>query len=127
MAKLSLGKENWTKMTPSEREEFIAKFTTYLKNSYIAKIGLYTDEKLKIIDLKEINNKRIWLLTKLIGSKDSYDITYKFYKSKSSGWLIYDVNIVGVSLIQTYRSQFKDILKNESYKSLIQKIEKSDK
>ena len=124
MTKLSLGKSNWTKMTAAQREEFTTKFIIYLKNSYVDKISLYTDEKLKIIKLEEINKKRTWLFTKLIGSKDSYDITYKFYESKTDGWLIYDVDIIGISLIQIYRSQFNNILQNESYATLLSKLEK---
>jgi len=122
MTKLSLGKANWIKMTPEQREEFTSKFTIHLKNSYTSKISLYTDEKLRIIGLKEINTKRVWLLTQLVGSKDSYDITYKFYKSKSADWLIYDVDILGVSLIKAYKSQFYNILQTQSYRALLGKI-----
>ncbi len=124
MTKLSLGKKNWAKMSPKQKEEFTLKFIKHLKNSYVDKISLYTDEKLSIIKLEEVNKKRILLFTKLIGSKDSYDITYKFYKSKNNDWLIYDVDIIGISLIQIYRSQFNNILQNESYATLLSKIEK---
>lgn len=123
MTKLSLGKANWEKMSKEQREEFTTEFIKYLKNSYIDKISLYTDEKLHIIGLKEVNKKRILLLTQLIGSKDTYDITYKFYKSKNSDWLIYDVDIIGISLIKIYRVQFKDILEKESYATLLGKIQ----
>jgi phospholipid transport system substrate-binding protein len=124
MTKLSLGKNNWKKMSPAQREEFTLKFITHLKNSYVDKISLYTDEKLAILKLEEVNKKRILFFTRLIGSKDSYDITYKFYKSKTDGWLIYDVDIIGISLIQIYRSQFNNILQNESYATLLSKVEK---
>jgi len=123
MTKLSLGKNNWYKMTPAQRTEFTQKFISHLKNSYVSKISLYTDEKLNILGLKEVGKKRVWLLTRLVGSKDSYDITYKFYKSKNNGWLIYDVDIIGISLIQIYRAQFNNILQNESYTALLGKIE----
>jgi len=122
MTKLSLGKANWIKMSKEQREEFTTEFIKYLKNSYVKKISLYTDEKLHIIGLKDTNKKRISLLTQLIGSKDTYDITYKFYKSKNNRWLIYDVDTIGISLIKIYRVQFKDILQNESYATLLGKI-----
>jgi phospholipid transport system substrate-binding protein len=122
MTKLSLGKANWIKMSTEQREEFTTEFIKYLKNSYIEKISLYTDEKLHIIGLKELNKKRVLLLTQLVGSKDTYDITYKFYKSKNNNWLIYDVDIIGISLIKIYRVQFKNILEKESYDTLLAKI-----
>ena len=122
MTKLSLGKTNWNLMSPKQRDEFTEEFKKHLKKSYVDKISLYTDEKLRIVELKEINKKRTWLVTQLIGSKDTYDITYKFYKSKADSWLIYDIDIIGISLIQIYRAQFKNFLQNESYEALLSKI-----
>ena len=127
MTKLSLGKTNWSKMSNEQREEFTKKFISTLKHSYMEKLNLYTDEKLHIVELREVNKKRVWLLTELIGSKDTYDVTYKFYKSKQNGWLIYDVDIIGVSLVQVYRAQFNDALQNGTYKTLLSKLDKSNK
>ncbi len=124
MTKLSLGRNNWSKMSSAQREEFTTKFVKHLKNSYVDKITLYTDEKLHIIKTEEVGKKKILLFTKLISSTDSYDIIYKFYKSKTNTWLIYDVDIVGISLIQTYRSQFNNIMQDESYVVLLSKIDK---
>ena len=124
MTKLSLGKDNWLKMTKAQRAEFTNQFITKLKQSYIDKLDLYTDEKLRIIGLKEVNKKRILLLTQLVGDKDTYDITYKFYKSRDDNWLIYDVDIIGVSLIQVYRAQFNGALQDGSYQTLLNRLNK---
>jgi len=123
MTKLSLGKDNWLKMSSEQREEFTQKFIGKLKQSYMDKINLYTDEKLHIIELKEVNDKRVWLLTELIGSKDVYPITYKFYKSQNDDWLIYDVDIIGVSLIQIYRAKFDNALQEGTYTALLNKLD----
>lgn len=125
ITRLSLGRLNWSKMTPEQRDEFQKRFVKHLKNSYMDKIGLYTDEKLEIVELREISEKRIELITKLIGSKDTYDIVYKFHKSKSGSWLIYDIDIIGISLIRTYRSQFNNVLEDESFETLLGKLKKS--
>jgi phospholipid transport system substrate-binding protein len=127
MTKLSLGKTNWTKMSSEQKAEFTDKFITKLKNSYLEKVNLYTDEKLHIIGLEEVNPKRILLLTELIGNKDTYDVTYKFYKAQNDDWLIYDVDIVGVSLIQVYRAQFNDALQEGTYQTLLSKLDKITK
>lgn len=124
MTKLSLGKDNWLKMSKEQREEFTQKFIGTLKQSYMDKLHLYTDEKLNIIELKEVNDKRVWLMTELIGSKDTYPITYKFYKSQNDNWLIYDVDILGVSLIQIYRAQFENVLQVGTYTALLSKLDK---
>ena len=43
-----------------------------------------------------------------------------FYKKKQNNqWYIYDVELVGVSIIQTYRKQFSEFLKTKTVKELI--------
>jgi phospholipid transport system substrate-binding protein len=123
MAKLSLGKSNWKSMNKEQREEFTKKFITHLKKSFMDKINLYTDEKIKILELKEPKKNILWLVTELMKDKDKYEIVYKFHKSKKSSWKIYDVNILGVSLIKTYRVQFANALKDGTYTALLNKLQ----
>ena len=55
----------------------------------------------------------------MVGNNAEYEIIYKYYDAKDKGWLIYDIDIVGVSIIQTYRSQFKGYLEQNSFDSMI--------
>ncbi|MBF7043723.1 ABC transporter substrate-binding protein, partial [Campylobacter volucris] len=48
-------------------------------------------------------------------------VIFKFY-NKNGDWQIYDVDIFGVSIIQTYRSQFKDVLQNADFATLLSKL-----
>lgn len=127
MARLSLGSKVWLELSEEQKVEFTQKFISFLKQSYIEKLNLYTDEKLNIIGQKNINDQRIWLETQLIGSKEAFNINYKFYKSDSDAWYIYDVDIIGVSLMQTYRAQFSDILKTDDFDTLLAKLETKTK
>jgi len=121
MARLSLGKTQWKKITPKERKNFSDLFATRIKQSYMNKLDLYTDEQVIIDDAVRVKS-RIHLPTHLVRKNEKRDILYKFYKSKKRGWLIYDVDILGVSIIQTYRSQFAGILKKDSFDVLIEKL-----
>ena len=49
---------------------------------------------------------------------------YKLYQSESD-WKIYDVEIQGVSIIRSYRSQFSEILKNGTFDDLMLKLKES--
>ncbi|RLA68613.1 MAG: hypothetical protein DRG24_09990 [Epsilonproteobacteria bacterium] len=121
MARLSLGKTQWKKITSEERKAFTELFAIRIKQSYMNKLDLYTDEEVVIDDTIQVKS-RIHLPTHLLRKNEKRDILYKFYKSKKRGWLIYDVDILGVSIIQTYRSQFAGILKKESFSVLLEKI-----
>ena len=50
---------------------------------------------------------------------------YKFYKLKNN-WKIYDVEVEGVSIVQTYRSQFATILQKGSIDDLLLKLEQPE-
>ena len=83
MAKIALGKETWNNLSVEKQKEFVKIFETKLKNSYVEKLELYNDQKVKIIGLKPHNNTRLQLETELIGKEGSYKINYNFYnKSK---------------------------------------------
>ncbi|MGB5920512.1 ABC transporter substrate-binding protein [Arcobacter sp.] len=118
MSQIALGKD-WNSLSSDEKSEFTKLFETKLKNSYIDKLDLYTNQKIEIDDVDKLNPKRIRLITYLIGKDEKYEIEYKFYKNSNNDWLIYDVNIIGVSIMQTYRQQFAGYLKNKSFKDLL--------
>lgn len=123
MAKLSMGKKHWITMTRAQRAEFSKLFVLRLQESYLEKLDLYTDEDVVVEEAKQVK-KRIHVLTRLVSKGDSKDMIYKFYKSKR-GWKVYDVVILGVSVVQTYRSQFSGILKESSMEDLLARLRKT--
>ncbi len=119
MSRLTLGKA-WKKISKEQRTKFIQLFTEKLKASYIEKLDLYTDQEVKIIGVEETKKNRLKLKTQLIGKSENFDINYKFYTKKNqNNWLIYDVDLIGVSIIKTYKAQFKGFLKNKSFNELL--------
>ncbi len=121
MGRLSLGKTEWKKISRDERKEFSTLFEERVMTSYMSKLDLYTDEVVIIDDALQVKS-RIHLPTHLIRKNEKRDILYKFYKSKKGAWLIYDVDILGVSIIQTYRKQFAGILKEDPFNVLLEKL-----
>ena len=122
MSKLALGKTNWSKLTPSQYETFSQLFVKRLKDAYREKILLYKDEKATIGSA--IQNKNAVQIPMLLVSGDK-DITILYMLRKAeNGWKIYDVEIQGVSIILTYRSQFTDTLSHGSFEELISQLEK---
>lgn len=126
MAQLAIGGKQWSALSPTKQTEFSKLFESKLKNSYMEKLDLYTDEKLVIKNLDKIKDTRIHLTTHLMKNSEVYEIIYKFYKDKNGSWMIYDVDILGVSIIQAYRTQFADILAKEPFEKLIEKLKQPD-
>lgn len=120
MAKLSLAK-HYANLSPAQIAEFNKAFEAHLKRSFIEKLSLYTDQDMKVLSKQSPSDKRRVLKTQVIGEQKNYDIDFKFYPN-GSDWRIYDVDIVGVSLIQTYRSQLGDVTQSLGFDELIKRL-----
>ena len=123
MARISLGKETWQQLSEEKQKEFTKVFEKKLKKSYIEKLELYNNQKVKVIDLQPYKGNRLQLETQLLGKEEVYTINYNFYSRDKDHWLIYDVDLVGVSIIQTYRQQFSGLLKEKSFDEMIVLLE----
>ena len=122
MAKLSLGRKHWPKLDSSQREKFTQLFSELLKRSYWKKVALYKDEKI-LFKPKEKKSKYYLIPTELIYKDKKVAIIYKLRKTEKS-WKIYDVEIQGVSVLLTYRSQFDEILSHGTVEDLLSRLEK---
>jgi len=123
MAKLSLGRKYWPDLSGDHKERFTELFVERLRQSYLNKLTTYTDEKI-IYESPVAVKKKVHVPTLLISKGKKISMLYKLYSSNNT-WKIYDVEIQGVSIIRSYRSQFKEILQNGTFDDLLQKMQKS--
>lgn len=124
MAKLTLGRKYWPGLSDNNRKKFTDLFIARLKATYIDKLSLYTDEKVAF-ETPVQKGAKIQIPTRVISKNNNIVMVYKLYNSSNS-WKIYDVEIEGVSLISTYRSQFYDILSKGTIDDLLMKLEKPE-
>ena len=122
MAKLALGRKHWPKLTPPEREKFTRLFVERLKTSYREKVALYTNERVSF--KPAVQKKRIVYIPMELISKDRKIVMLYKLRKVDKRWKIYDVEIQGVSILLTYRSQFDDILRNGTVEDLLSRLEK---
>lgn len=119
MSRLSIGRQ-WNNLAQEKRVEFTKLFTEKLKDSYVDKLDLYTDQVVEFLGIEQPKSNRIYLNSQVVGKEEKYDIVYKFYqKGDGDTWLIYDVDLLGVSIIQTYRKQFSGFLKDKTFDELL--------
>jgi len=124
MAKLTLGRKYWPKLNNRDKQRFTKLFSKLFKKSYLQKLIDYTDEKIVYESPVQIK-KKVQIPTYLTSKDKKISILYKLYESQND-WKIYDVEIQGVSIIRSYRSQFVPILQNGTIEDLMQKLEKSN-
>ena len=122
MAKRSLGR-HWRKLTSQQRDEFVDLFSFLLQHSYIGKIDKYTNEKV-VYDKERIQGKYATVKTIILSKNDvQIPVNYRL-KKKGDKWMVYDVAIEGVSLVNNYRAQFNSIIVSKSYDALVERLKK---
>ena len=120
VARRSLAR-HWQPLTDKQREEFTGLFSDLLERSYVSKIEQYGGEKISYANERldgDTGSVGTRLITK---SGTEVPIDYRMLK-KGDKWLVYDVNIEGVSLVANYRTQFNKIIQTSSYNDLVQKL-----
>ena len=114
---------HWAQRSPAEREEFVAVFTDVFEHAYLSKVELLQGDRVAYLgDSVEggVATVRTRLTTKQ-GSQLGVD--YRMQQRGASGrWLVYDVLIEGVSLIDNYRTQFNSVIQRSSYQELVRRL-----
>jgi phospholipid transport system substrate-binding protein len=120
MARRSLA-IHWAERTADERTEFVRLFSDLVERTYMKKVEDYSGEKV----LYEGETKegdyagvRVKIVTK---RGEDIPVEYRLKKEKED-WLVYDVSIEGVSLVNNYRVQFHSIISQSSYENLVKRL-----
>ncbi len=120
MSKRVLGK-TWRTITEQQRDYFTQLMTKLLENVYIGKLEGYSGQTTKF-KAETIKGNRAQVTT--IVENGGVDLPVHYIMKESDGhWMVYDINIEGVSLVRNYQEQFKSILRKEKYEGLVKILE----
>ncbi len=114
---------NWKKFSPDQQKEFINLYTTLLGDAYSDKILEYSNEKITFTKEVPLTSKTVEVQSAVLRKSEAIPVYYRVIL-KDGQWRVYDVIIEGVSLINNYRTQFKDILANNPPETLIETLRK---
>ena len=122
LSKRTLGL-NWNKFTPEQRKEFVELFKTILKDAYVEKITAYTNEQVDFTKEIPLSDNTVEVQSVVVAKSGGIPIYYRVIK-KENDWKVFDVVIEGVSLINNYRTQFREILGNNPPEKLLETLRK---
>ncbi len=115
--------QNWSRLNLEQQKEFIDLYKSLLEGAYANKIMAYTDEKIVFSKEVALTEKTVEVQTTVVRKTADIPIYYRVIL-KDGVWRVYDVVIEGVSLINNYRSQFREILSNKPPESLLETLRK---
>jgi phospholipid transport system substrate-binding protein len=110
----------WRPLTDDQRAEFVRLFQAFLSNQYAEKIEGYSGEQVEYLS-ERLEGQYAEVRTKLVSSKVEIQMDYRLIH-KAGRWYAYDLIADGVSLVKNYRSQFKKIIRSDSYEALVRRL-----
>jgi phospholipid transport system substrate-binding protein len=120
--------QHWKRFSPDQQGEFTCLFGKLLGGVYMDRVIAYKDEKVVFGKVRQLSDKIAEVQSEVVRSSQSIPIHYRMILENGE-WKVYDVVIEGVSLVQNYRSQFREILTNKSPEDLLkilrEKVRKS--
>lgn len=120
MARRALAR-HWEKRTEEEKKEFVSLFADLLERTYLNKVEGYSGEKVRY-EGDSVEGNYASVKMKIITEKN-VDIPLEYrLRKEAKDWLVYDVSIEGVSLVNNYRTQFNSIITRSSYDNLVKKL-----
>ncbi|WP_246562473.1 MlaC/ttg2D family ABC transporter substrate-binding protein [Rickettsiella endosymbiont of Dermanyssus gallinae] len=124
MSRIALGRDAWMQASPAQRQAFTQQFTTLLIRTYSSALAQYTDEKVNFLPLRGDFNAetRVQVNSNIIrDSGPAINVSYRLMRVGEQ-WKLYDFSVDGISLVQSFRSQFAQELQQAGIDGLINKL-----
>jgi phospholipid transport system substrate-binding protein len=116
MGKRCLG-DTWKKLTQSQQSEFIRMFTELLKASYADKLDDFGKSKVAY-EGESVTGDTAEVRIRVLRPNDKIPVRFQLLNSPK-GWMIYDLVIEDVSLVDNLRAEFGRVIKASSYAGLV--------
>lgn len=115
----------WSRLTPDQQKRLEQEFKILLVRTYSGALAQVGDQTISVKPLRASpEDKEVVVRTEVKGRGDPIQLDYRLEKTpgKGSGWQIYNLNVLGVWLVETYRSQFASVINAKGVDGLIQTL-----
>ncbi len=117
--RMSMGR-NWSKATPAQQALITQEFKTLLIRIYGGALAQVKDQKIQYKPFRaSADDTDVIVRTVVVGKGEPIQLDYRLEKT-GNAWRVYDINILGAWLVESYRNQFNDQVSKGGIDGLIQ-------
>jgi len=112
----------WRQATPDQKTRLQNEFKTLLVRSYAGALDQVSDQSVIVRPFRgSADDKEVLIRTEVRGQGDPVQLDYRLEKTPGdgAGWKVYNINVLGVWLVDTYRSQFAEEINSKGIEGLI--------
>lgn len=115
----------WRKASPEQQKRLQDEFKTLLVRTYAGALAQVSDQTINVKPLRSSpEDKDVLVRTEVRGRGDPIQLDYWLEKTpgQGTGWKIYNLNVLGAWLVETYRSQFAREINAKGIDGLIEAL-----
>ena len=112
----------WRQATSEQQKRLQDEFKVLLVRTYAGALAQVSDQTVRIKPMRAAaDDKDVLVRTEIVGKGDPIQLDYRLEKTpgEGAGWKIYNLNVLGVWLVETYRSQFAQEINAKGIDGLI--------
>ncbi len=118
---------NWRQATPEQQKRLQDEFKTLLVRTYSGALSQVKDQGVNVKPLRAAPaDTEVVVRTEITGRGDPIQLDYRMEKT-ATGWKIYDLNVLGIWLVETYRTQFAQEISTKGVDGLIAALAQRNK
>jgi phospholipid transport system substrate-binding protein len=118
---------NWKKATPEQQNQLVMEFKNLLIRTYSGALSQLRDQTVQFKALRAApDDKDVVVKTVVLGRGDPVPLDYRLEKT-DKGWKVYDMNIMGVWLVEAYRNQFTNQISQNGIDGLVKFLQDRNK
>ncbi len=120
----------WRKATPEQQKSLQEEFKILLVRTYAGALSQVSDQEIALKPLRAAaEDKEVVVRTEIRGRGEPVQLDYRLQKTpgQGAGWKIYDLNVMGVWLVETYRGQFAQEINAKGIDGLIASLAERNK
>ncbi|MEO7391878.1 MAG: ABC transporter substrate-binding protein [Ramlibacter sp.] len=120
----------WRQATPEQRKKLQDEFKILMVRTYSGALAQVDDQTISIKPQRNAAaDTEVVVRTEIRGRGDPIQLDYRLEKTpgQGAGWKIYNLNVLGVWLVETYRSQFAPEINAKGIDGLITALSERNK
>ena len=120
----------WRQATPEQKKRLQEEFKILLVRTYAGALAQVTDQTITMKQFRgSPDDKEVLVRSEIRGGGDTVQLDYRLEKTpgQGAGWRIYNLNVLGVWLVETYRSQFASEINTKGIDGLISALAERNK
>lgn len=118
----------WRQATPAQQKRLQEEFEILLVRTYSGALGQVSDQTIAVKPLRAAaDDKEVLVRTEVRGKGDPIQLDYRVEKAADGSWKVYNMNVMGIWLVENYKTQFAQEINAKGVDGLIASLAERNK